>query len=95
MTASLKPIFDLGQIVATRGALAALKEAKESPEMLLWRHRAGDWGDLAPEDKEENDLSAREGYRILSAYILRTGVKVWVITEADRSVTTLLLPSEY
>ena len=55
----------------------------------------GDWGDLEDEDKKENELSVKEGFRILSAYKLETDVKVWVITEWDRSVTTFLLPSEY
>ena len=56
---------------------------------------AGDWGYLDDEDKKENELSVKEGFRILSAYKLETGVKVWVITEWDRSVTTILLPTEY
>ena len=55
----------------------------------------GDWGDVPDEDKEENNLSVYKGFRILSSYRLQTGVKVWVITEADRSATTFLLPSEY
>ncbi len=55
----------------------------------------GDWGDLDDEDKKENELSVKEGFRILSAYKLETGVKVWVITEWDRSVTTIFLPDEY
>jgi hypothetical protein len=63
---------------------------------LLQRHVNGDWGDLSEDDRRENELSVREGFRILSAYILpRTRVKLWIITEADRSVTTFLLPSEY
>jgi hypothetical protein len=56
---------------------------------------AGDWGELDDDDKRENELSLREGFRLLSAYRLSTGVKLWIITEADRSVTTLLLPDEY
>ncbi|MDE3075945.1 MAG: plasmid related protein [Chloroflexota bacterium] len=62
---------------------------------LLFRHVSGDWGELDEEDKAENELSLREGFRLLSAYTLRNGEKIWIITEADRSVTTLLLPDEY
>lgn len=62
---------------------------------LLARHISGDWGDLGAEDKEENELSLKEGFRILSAYKLPTGQKLWVITEADRSATTILKPEEY
>jgi hypothetical protein len=90
-----KPLFDLGQVVGTPGALAALKEAEQHPVELLARHVVGDWGDLPEEDKEENELSVKEGFRILSAYKLQSGVKIWVITEADRSATTILLPEEY
>ena len=62
----------------------------------MQRHVTGDWGELSEEDRRENELSVKEGFRILSAYKLpRTGVKLWIITEADRSATTLLLPDEY
>jgi hypothetical protein len=77
------------------GALESIQEAEQNPLELVARHVTGDWGELGEEDKRENELSVEAGYRILSAYILRSGVKVWVITEADRSVTTILLPSEY
>lgn len=87
--------FPLGQTVATPGALEALAQAGQDPAALLARHQAGDWGDLDEEDKRENELSLTQDFRLLSAYHLTTGVKVWVITEADRSATTLLLPSEY
>jgi hypothetical protein len=88
--------FNLGKCVATKGALEALEAAGVSPDSLLTRHHAGDWGNLGDDDKQENELSLREGFRLLSAYKLdTTGVKIWLITEADRSVTTLLLPSEY
>jgi hypothetical protein len=89
------PLFSLGQIVATPGALQSLEEAGQDPSELLTRHGSGDWGELDEEDQKENELSVREGFRILSAYTLETGVKVWVITEADRSATTLLLLAEY
>jgi hypothetical protein len=90
-----KARFELGQVIATPGALEALWEAGAMPAELLGRHVSGDWGDLDEEDKAENELSLREGFRLLSAYTLKTGVKLRVITEADRSATTLLLPDEY
>jgi len=90
-----EPLFPLGQLVATPGALDALKAAGQRPEEFLNRHIVGDWGDVPPEDAQENELSVRQGFRILSAYTLKTGVKIWIITEANRSVTTLLLPDEY
>jgi len=81
--------------MATPGALEAFKASGESPLVFLERHLAGDWGDPSPEDIRENELSLQHGWRLLSAYTLSTGVRVWVITEADRSVTTILLPDEY
>ena len=90
-----KPLFALGQVLSTPGALEAFAEAEQKPLELLARHVTGDWGDLCEEDKEENIFSVEKKLRILSAYVLPTGVKVWVITEADRSATTFLLPSEY
>lgn len=90
-----QPRFSLGQVVATPGALNALLAAGQGPTEFIWRHISGDWGDLDEADKAENELSVKEGFRILSAYRLKTGVKVWIITEADRSATTFLLPEEY
>lgn len=87
--------FDLGSIVATPGAVDALERAGQTPATFLRRHVTGDWGDLDEHDRAENELSIREGFRLLSAYALRDGTKIWVITEADRSSTTILLPSEY
>ena len=88
--------FPLGCILTTPGAADALGRAEVTARALLLRHMAGDWGDLTEDDRSENELSLREGFRILSAYELPgTGEKVWLITEADRSATTLLLPSEY
>ncbi len=87
--------FSLGQIVATPGALAALDEARQEAGEFLHRHQTGDWGVVDEEDKAENELSLKEGFRLLSAYILATDVKIWVITEADRSASTILLPEEY
>jgi hypothetical protein len=90
-----KALFSLGQVVATSGALAALEAAGQRPEEFLNRHLVGDWGEVPPEDAQENDLSVKQGFRILSAYTLNTQVKFWIITEADRSATTFLLPDEY
>jgi hypothetical protein len=87
--------FPLGQVVGTPGALQALAEAGETPDAFLKRHLVGDWGELDAHDRAENDRSVATGCRLLSAYKLRTGETLWVITEADRSSTTLLLPSEY
>jgi hypothetical protein len=94
-TQAARPLFPLGQVVATPGAIAALQEAGQQPLALLRRHQAGDWGDLSAADKQENDFSVTHELRILSAYTLRTGVKVWLLTEADRSSTTVLTPHEY
>lgn len=85
-----QPLFDLGQIVATPGALAL--EVNFAP--YLGMHQRGFWGDICQADWQENDLSVKEGYRILSAYETGKG-KIWIISEADRSVTSILLPSEY
>lgn len=90
-----KALFPLGQVVATPGALEALQDAGQEPGMFLSRHVTGDWGEVPPEDAQENELSVKQGFRILSAYTLNTSVKIWIITEADRSATTLLLPDEY
>jgi len=87
--------FFLGQIVATPGALEALARAGETPLPYLVRHVAGDWGDLDEDDKAENESALKDGLRILSAYRLSDETKIWVITEADRSSTTILLPEEY
>jgi hypothetical protein len=90
-----KPLFDLGQLVATPGALAALEKTGQTPMEFLSRHWRGDWGDLPEEDKAENQLSLEKGFRLLSSYRTNANDKIWVITEADRSHTTLLLPDEY
>ncbi len=87
--------FPFGQIVATPGALEALEKAEQSPAEFLDRHVQGNWGELCNEDKKENDVSEQHGYRILSAYTTSTGEKIWIITEADRSATTILMPEEY
>jgi hypothetical protein len=89
-----QPAFELGQIVATPGALAALKKAGQQPGEFLTRHVHRGWGDLSDEDRKENDYSLQHGFRLLSAYRTHAGDKLWIITESDRSVT-LLLPEEY
>jgi hypothetical protein len=86
--------FPMGQIVATPGALELLDRMAVNASELLLRHQSGDWGNVPPEDAEENDLSVVSGYRILSSYPVGED-RIWIITEADRSCTTLLLPSEY
>jgi hypothetical protein len=87
--------FRLGQLLATPGALQAIEESGQAPGDFLSRHLAGDWGQVCPEDWRLNDQALKDGSRLLSAYQTARGVKLWVITEADRSVTTLLLPEEY
>jgi hypothetical protein len=87
--------FSPGQVVATPAALEAFEASGESPLTFLQRHLAGDWGELDENDVRENEVSLQHGWRILSCYRLSTGVKFWVLTEADRSATTFLLPSDY
>jgi len=91
----MSALFPLGQIVATPGALAALERAKPPPTCFLARHAIGDWGELEPSDIAENEYSVAHGFRLLSSYQTDAGEKLWIITEADRSATTLLLPDEY
>src|SRR5258708_7761424 len=89
-------LFSLGQIVATPGALAALEKAGQNAQEFLSRHVHGDWGeDLNEADRKENQLSLARGFRLLSSYRTNAGEKIWIITESDRSATTLLLPEEY
>ncbi len=88
------PLFPLGRIVATPEALNALMMAGEDPGELLERHQSGDWGDEPPTDAAENRRSVQHGWRILSAYQVGPH-RIWIITEADRSSTCLLLPEEY
>jgi hypothetical protein len=84
----------LGRVLATPAALKLLTETREHPFELLARHATGDWGELCAFDRRQNRIALREGYRVLSSYPIGGG-KVWVITEADRSITTILLPEEY
>jgi hypothetical protein len=92
---SKQPAFELGQMVATPGALAALKKAGQQPGEFLTRHLNREWGDIPDEDRLENEYSLEHGFRLLSAYKTNAGDRLWIITEADRSVTTILLPEEY
>ena len=89
-------LFNLGRPNSTPGAMEALQAEEMVPWALLVRHAKGDWGDLGDEDKQANQDALVTGARLFSAYVLpKTQQKVWVITEADRSSTTLLLPEEY
>ena len=87
--------FEMGLVYATRGALRTFEEADENSLILLKRHSSGDWGDVSEADQRENEFALQNGLRVLSAYHLGNGTKIWIITEADRSVTTMLLPAEY
>lgn len=96
----MNQLFPLGQTLATPGALDALADAygdnaRHGTSALLWRHVEGDWGDVCPEDSKANADALKHGLRLLSAYTLPTGIRLWVITEADRSATTILTPAEY
>jgi len=101
MTATTKPrLFAAGVLLATPGASEAFERNHQTPLEFLQRHLSGDWGDLDPEDKQANDQALIDGGRLLSAYHLKDGTKVWCITEAvgengHREATTFLLPSEY
>lgn len=94
-TRRLQPRFRLGKILATPGAIGAMGETGLTPGTLLKRHVCGDWGEVDDDDKRANDAAIRYGARILSAYRTAVGQRLWVITEADRSATTILLPEEY
>ena len=88
--------LSLGRVLATPGALRVLLQTGEDPLRLLARHASGDWGELDAHDRRENERSLKNGWRVFSSYpVGEDGQKVWVITEADRSCTTILLPSEY
>lgn len=89
------PLFSLGDLYMTPGARGVLIESSQSPMVFLQRHIIGDWGDLCDEDKHLNDESVQIGSRIFSAYIAKNRAKLWIITEADRTSTTILTPDEY
>jgi hypothetical protein len=90
----MTPPLPLGRIVATPGALKLLMDARAHPFEYLTRHSTGDWGELCAFDRHQNEIALREGLRVLSSYEVSAG-RVWIITEADRSITTILLPEEY
>lgn len=87
--------FSAGQLESTPRALAKLEASGDSLFTYLQRHLAGDWGDIDDHDRRENEFSLEQGFRLLSAYCISNGVKIWIITEADRTSTTVLLPDEY
>ncbi len=90
--------FNMGRLLMTRGVNDLAAESTPFAKFVvgsLARHRSGDWGDLSEEDKRENELSLKEGFRLLSAYESGELAKIWIITEADRSATTILFPDEY
>jgi hypothetical protein len=91
----IKPRFKFGQVVATPGAISALERAGHNPWELIARHVQGDFGEVDAEDRQANEQAIPGGDRILSAYTLRTGEAIWVITEADRSSSCVLTPAEY
>jgi hypothetical protein len=96
-TTTSQPRFQLGQLVITKLALIEVCAAEESVSSLVRRHLSGDWGDIAEDDKNENDFALCEGGFgcVSSAYALSNGVTVWIITKSDRSETTLMLDPEY
>ena len=93
--------FSLGRVVVTPGAIEALQDAEQTPDHFLDLHVSGSWGDLGVEDRQANERAIaheddpEKRSRVFSAYRTGKNVKLWVITEHDRSVTTLLLPAEY
>ena len=91
---SKKPLFKLGQVVATANALAFANQCQIDLFTLLKRHHSGDWGNLCSDDKDSNEMALITGERIFSSYEFETD-KIWIITEADRSTTTILLPMDY
>jgi len=93
-TNQVKPLFVLGQTLTTPGALVVMQGMDISPISILNRHQCGDWGDMDQDDKDANNLAVNVESRIFSAYKFDT-ILLWVITEADRSSTTILLPEEY
>ena len=95
MNAIKNPLFPLGHVVATPGAIDALAAAGLTAAEFLRRHQSGDYGVVNDDDRKANDDAVRCGERVFSAYLLSDGTRLWCITEADRSSSTLLLPDEY
>ena len=94
MTTATTKKFDLGRVVITIGARDIIQDSMPKLNEIIARHQNGDWGDIDEEDKELNDMALSSESRLLSSYSI-DGHRIWVITEADRSSTTILLPSEY
>ena len=94
MAQALTPLFELGRTVMTRAVEVHVRSGAVSPVSVLRRHISGDWGNLPEDDKRLNERSIKDG-RLMSSYEINPQLTVWVITEWDRSVTTLLLPSNY
>lgn len=88
-------LFPMGRIVITPGAINALKKSGKNGGEFLARHERGDWGIVWPDDQKRNNQALIEGERLVSSYALKNAVVMWIITEADRTVTTMLLPHEY
>lgn len=91
----MTPKFSPGQLVATPGVLEVLAQSGQTPDFFLHKHLSGDWGDVDDEDRLLNEQALRNGQRLLSAYTTLKGVRLWIITEADRSSTCILKPEEY
>ncbi len=91
----MRPLFELGAVVATPGALELLAATRTDAPALLRRHHGGDWGDLDAHDRRANDAALKNGTRLLSSYPVGERRRVWILTEADRATTTILLPEEY
>jgi hypothetical protein len=90
-----QPRFPTGQLIVTAGVDELIRHGRLNPSAYLARHLSGDWGDLCDEDRRLNDTALRSGDRLLASYRVAPDLKLWIITEWDRSVTTLLLPEEY
>ena len=92
---AIEPRLPLGHVVATYGALRKMLVSGIDPHTLLTRHATGDWSEMDAEDRKANTDAAASGLRVFSAYRITETERIWIITEADRSVTTFLLPHEY
>ena len=86
-------LFELGKLVATPDVLAAVP--RSVIDLAVARHLSGDWGDMSDADKQTNEQALKDGGRLFSAYQVREDTRIWIITEADSSASTVLLPSDY
>lgn len=92
----MQPKFNTGVVVITSGAEAAFKKTEQDPWNFIWRHVVGDWGDMPPDDKEDNDRNLKtKDSGFMSSYKLKDETRIWIITDAGREVTTILLPENY